>query len=316
MDVHANNYIPDAFTIINQLPCVKIRSEPLNATDFDTYITTFAGTGFFCSLKTPEPLHNVLHSSPLSVKELCPETYGGYFQNCLIEEYRARVDEKVAYNMFGALVEPYDIKNSLYTLKVPGLREGTPQISLGDAVYLRQLLMDSKTSLPQIKCVPSDDGATITADARAGFTGFQYTAVVVMISKPSEHLMLRINGLNLLISSVFNVGFTTATHRADALQRALNGISYELSRLPHLLEVPKGNGSQKAKADHGPRTKIGLPHLKLPRPWVQSMLFPDADDGVITKTGLQSVFGQQWIDQEINFEQKVLLYRSEAALIV
>ena len=221
MDVHSRVYVPEALKSINRLPSVPVLSQPLPVQQARVYIATFAGNAFLDSHPHVNLDHHSIprHVAPLG--QLHPLTYRGHFQACLLEEHAAQVTAMCSYDLFSVPMEPFDPSNMVFSLMVPGLRDGVPEVGLGDIVLLRQLILNPHTSLPiRVDTHPPNSDESL----RHGFTGLQHVAVIYGISKAEERLLLRVEGLRTQMLN-FNVSFQYPERFSNAPQRALSYLS-------------------------------------------------------------------------------------------
>ncbi|KAL8711519.1 MAG: hypothetical protein Q9225_007109 [Loekoesia sp. 1 TL-2023] len=247
-DVYAHAYVPEAFLAVNASPAILLSSKPMQAIEFIHYTSTFASPLLLPPLVSPQaPTFN--GALPVdSVDNLGVDNYAQHLSDCLVLDLEAQVPEIRTYDMFGVQLSVVDRTQEIYSLHVPGLRENTPRVALGDNVMVRQLVMDPATKLP-------------LAAPATGSTGYQISAVVVAIDRPSEILNLRINGCtpHLLIC---NISFIVQTRWIKSLQRAVGGMARELiaSRKyrspPKFEEQPTEDSMSPPKHDFGP---IGTP---------------------------------------------------------
>ena len=302
MEAHTNSVVSEAYAVINSLPATIVQTKPLKTVDFAAYIAAFAGSNFLSPLPPTEIQPSNYDCQAASVHAVYADNYYQHFQDCLVKEYRAQLDQKASENMYGATIKLHNAQHSLYALEVPGLRNGNRQISLGDVVMLRQITIDPQTSLPRVAHTRSSDGSSETVDPRAGFNGLQHTAIVIKTLKAKNLLIRRISRLQ-LASSVFNVSFGLPFHHGKAHQRALTTVKHELDRLTQKTKPAKSNGTQQATSEPVPaggRSQLSMiryleaatARFGLERSWLESMLFPSEADGAISTSPPKDVFTQ------------------------
>lgn len=120
----------------------------IESIDFENLIASFAGSRFLSVLEPfAFPEFNSRTSSPKG--SLRPSIYGQYFGEALVLDREARTPDIRSYDLFGVTLELRDHSQQVYSLAVPGIREGTPLVSLGASIMLRQLLLDPATNLPR-----------------------------------------------------------------------------------------------------------------------------------------------------------------------
>ena len=284
-DVYVDRFIPDSFQGVNQSAAVPIASIPLEVVNFPRYISTFAGTHLLSSIEDPRGPPSFSGNSPLrSLEGLCPNNYGQHLTDCVMLDINAQLPESRTYDLFGAPLTPVDTAQEIYKLQVPGIREGTPRIALGDNILLRQLVLDPVTRLPQQMTEWFADQGYSRGITAPGFTGYEISAVVVAIDRRYEDLIVRANGLTPTLLLTCNVSFPPAPRQVKALHRAISIASQELS-----LHHPQVANN----------TTI--------RPWLERILFPLDTDGHLQTTLPSGVFHQNWFDRSLNYEQMVCL---------
>ncbi|KAL8688606.1 MAG: hypothetical protein Q9218_005526 [Villophora microphyllina] len=213
-DVYAHAYVPEAFLAVNATPAIFLSSTPAQAIDFVAYTSAFASPLFLLPLP-PLPAPTLDGRSSIdSIDGLNVETYGQHLVDCLVRDLKAQVPEIRTYDMFGVGLNVVDRAQEVYSLRIPGLRENTPQVAYGDNILVRQLVMDPATQLP-------------LAAPSSGSTGYQISAVVVAVDRPNETVRLRINGFipHLLVC---NIMFIVQTRWVKSLQRAVGGLALAL----------------------------------------------------------------------------------------
>lgn len=349
-DIYAHAFVPEAFSAVNKSPALLINTPTIECIDFASYISSFAGSRFLSTLEIPRypQLSETLSvNSTTSLDQLNTSNYGQYFKDCLVYDMKAQIPEIRSYDLFGVRLETKDHTQQLYTLRVPGLREGTPSVSFGDSIMLRQLILDPATNLPRGMSnwlVPG--GGFERGEQAPGFTGYEISAVVVGVDKMKEVLSIRAYGLVLNGASVCNVTFLVQARVVQSLQRAVADVETELDQkhdLPRVVHTPGDitNGSldtedhpliapilpandraislpervgqnSRLKSAKGPIPVVetftvarSLSHNVTRRSWLQRMLFPDKENGVMQRTLPSAVFFQSFFDKHLNYEQKV-----------
>ena len=335
-DVYARTYVPEAFLAVNRSPATFVPSKDIEGINFHIYISTFAGSRFLHPF-SPMPLPTIRSSDyAASLPEtLNSEAYFRHFQDCLQVELEAQVVDCRSYDLFCARVGYHDVVTRLYSLEVPGLREGTPRIFLGDSVLLRQLRLDPTTMLPQLMnqwLAPG--GGQQRGEPAPGFTGFQHCAVVWGIDKPREKLLLRIDGL-IPESMVFNVSFLARLSLVQAMHRAValidqtlresnernnaqaTGEVYQEDQDVESSIAPIGPSRLSQSGPGGPvcvESASACSEKPLSRnspsgilqnrgQWMRCMLFPQETDGVSQTRLPIGHFKQDWFDSQLNYEQ-------------
>ncbi|MCJ1307717.1 hypothetical protein MMC25_001365 [Agyrium rufum] len=292
MDVFAHAFIPQAFKIINDIPCRILSDERQHLIDYQTYVASFAGQYFLNAPRSqsfPRAVHSA--SSIRAAFAITSTEYGEHLGACFALEYEAHCRVIQSANMYGVVLGIFDAARALYTLRVPGLMDGNPQVDIGDMVLIRQLIIDPTTQLPMrhTQGPLSQDGM---AAARAGFTGVQHAATVWSIIRGQEEVVLCIPSFSHYLGSTsFNVAFTVPDETYQALWRAKDHITGSLyvQGAHERSEIPPQTDSMLDSCIH---------------PWIRRMLFPNELDGVQTVDHPKGFFKQQWVDDHLNFEQQ------------
>lgn len=281
-DVYVDAFVPDSFLAINQSRAVPIFSTPLEGVNFPQYILTFAGTHLLSAVKELKQYPSFSGKIPMiSIREIDPENYGQHLSDCMALDLKAQAPEMRSYDLFGVQLVRVDPLMPKYRVHVPGIREGTPQIALGNTVLLRQLVYDHNTGLPLGMDVWLACGGFGRNIAAPGFTGYVLHAVVIAIDKKAETLIIRADQfLPLLLKC--NVSFVIPSGLIQSLHRAVLSIAQEFS-------------------EHHASTLTSTEN----RMWLRRMLFPQDADGILQNELPPGVFAQEWVDQSLNYEQRV-----------
>lgn len=289
-DIFVHAFVPKSLTAINDSPAFLDKTTAGNGIDFEAYSSTFAAPQFLPALVEPSSWQ----SSPIPLVDrldrLSPVNYGQYFRDCLLLDLEAQVPELRSYDLFKVPLETLHVSRR-YRLKVPGLREGTPSVDLGDFILLRQLILDPVTLLPQgMDAWLAPGGGCSRGEAAPGFTKIQIRALVTAVDKINESLIIDVNGRIIPGVTVCNVSFIAQPSLVESLHRAVEDVFRELpTQFATALET-SGNLSSE--------------HIQ--NNWLRSMLFPLEANG-IQQTTLPSVtFPQTWFDTGLNYEQKVI----------
>jgi len=335
-DVYAKTYVPESLIAINRTAATLVPSKAVDGIVFQVYISTFAGNHFLLPHPPIPPLASPSHDNVARVPDrLSPDHYFVYFEEYLGLELEAQAVEHCSYDMFRAKVRQHDLTHQLYSLVVPGLRENTPRVVLGDSVMLRQLRLDPVTMLPRSMSLwTGPGGGKQRGEPAPGFTGFQHCAVVWGIDKPKETLLLRIDGLP-SEPLVFNISFLVQPNTTEALQRAVSAIHSSLRKGSELNALCDSREAYQDDSDNVPRLAQRATHIlsqsKLRaasshgsasdsslgfspaylRPdrggtsgqWMRCMLFPTEPDGLIQTQLPIGIFKQHWYDKQLNYEQ-------------
>lgn len=282
-DVYAKPFVPQIFGAINEAPANVVPSEPARWVDFERYVQTFAGSEVLAASiapyhasSSPQELtwdgssdHESNHG--LDTKELGLENYEAYFHTALEKEAIALQQECDDHAIYRVTVDREggkDPRPAVHTLHVPGLREMSLRIEVGDIVQLRQLRFNTRGELLAPLSIKHANGKSATLPRHAEF---QYDAVVWNIDRRNEALSLRIDHLARM-SMLFNVSFTVQVRRINALHRAVS------------------------------LTANGL-LTQWDENWMRSTLFPEPTDGYYQKTLNKISVNLDLYDNLLNYEQ-------------
>ncbi|KAK5112549.1 hypothetical protein LTR85_011241 [Meristemomyces frigidus] len=223
-DVYARPFIPNSLKAVNEVPYTAVPSLPVRWIDFPAYVSSFAGTSLLLADPPPPDLSGdsskvqskPSHSDTTSLDTGEPEGlqasgYHAYFQAAMIDEAAALQHECEDYALYKVPLEKAyrDPRPNMYQLKVPGLRELSLRIEIGDIVQLRQLIFDARGAIMHVPYIMRHD------------------AVVWSIDRLREMLTLNVQGL-LPRSMMFNVSFSVQAGRLGALYRSVMGIQKAL----------------------------------------------------------------------------------------
>lgn len=190
--------------------------------------------------------------------------------------------------MFNELLYPQDPSQNLYRLVVPGIRENTPLVQLGDIVRLRQVRMHPGF-------VPIG----------GAFSGYQYDACVYGMDKTVGYIVLRVDHL-LMESGRFNVCFCVQEKRWAGPARAIEDLGAELKNADARERPGMTNGANGNNVGHGNGIN-GAVGADFEGGFVRRMLFPEKVDGVWQRNLGRGAFNRGWFDGELNYEQQVRL---------
>ena len=276
VNIYAKDFVPRAITAINESLVTVIPATTSIHIDYAAYIGAFAGSLFLSPLPkiVPPPLGQKFPS--LLSQTVTPETYKTFFEECLAQEVDAYAADVRRHSMYCAALSVRDGEHPLYSLSVPGVRDDSPAIILGQTVLLRQLILDPKTQLPRgmdAWCTPGG-GYSLGLPA-PGFTGFELQAVVHAIDKAHEKIFLQIDGLIHGLPLLCNVVFVATLDFLYEMHRAVTHAALNLN--------PDGSKSA----------------------WLHHMLFPVVEYGKHQESLPSVIFDASWYDKQLNHEQKV-----------
>ena len=153
----------------------------------------------------------------------------------------------------------------MYRLVVPGLRESSTPIEIGDIVQIRQL----QFGLPNEILINTGNFKNNQGQILPGPSDLCHNAVVWAVDRFNETLHLRIDNLKVR-SGLYNACFTLQETRIGALQVALQ------------------DASKQAKQKEG---------------WLRSILFPTTEDGKLQTTLNNPRHDLKLFDSQLNHEQ-------------
>ena len=294
-DIFVHAFVPKSLTAINDSPAFLDKTTTGKGIDFEAYSSTFAASQFLPASVEPSSWQSSLVPLVDRLDYLSPVRYGQYFRDCLLLDLEAQVPELRSYDLFKVPLETLRVGHS-YRLKVPGVREETPSVNLGDYILLRQLILDPVTHLPQgMDAWLAPGGGCSRGEPAPGFTKIQIRALVTAIDKINESLVIDVNGRIVPGLPVCNVSFVAQPSLVESLHRAVEDVSKELP-------------SQSAMATATPRETSGnLSSERIRTRWVRSMLFPSEANGLQQTTLPSATFSQTWFDTGLNYEQKVVV---------
>jgi hypothetical protein len=267
LDIYANSYIPTWQTAINESRANPRYCCPLNTIDYATYINKFAGSRTLSPPPPTPPIHTLSPRLSSPTEDLLPEQYGEYFSDALRNEIAAQFEELKTFSMFQVTFEVEDLSQSLYRFTIPGLREHSPRVDLGDLVKIRPLI----DPMPK----PHFLNRQGNLERTLGFSGFEFYAIVWGISRAQEHIVLRMDGFMPNLFQACNIIFAVQGHQYAPLLRSIDLTARSLTSV----KTPSG-------------------------PWLRQMLFPDKQHARLQSSLSRGNFDLKWFDSELNFEQQ------------
>lgn len=277
LDVYAPSFVPVWLRGINEeLAAAVVISPRRHKISFEEYVRSFAG-------------HDVLaHESKVRASEdqslmteLNEHNYMPYFASLARLEKQAKekeVEQHALYRVPLQSITRLDGTN-LWSLSIPGLREDSPLIELGDILHIRQLWVDWAGNCITMPLSHPMHGHHVTYET---WTKIHYISAVYGLSRVKETVYLRVDELHNLIDPssgmslpvVVNVVFTTNKRVVQGQRKALQAVSARLAN---------------ASANQG-------------NDWIRRMLFPDESDGQL-QTVLRSIPHRDLFDDAVNYEQ-------------
>ncbi|KAK3679022.1 hypothetical protein LTR78_001475 [Recurvomyces mirabilis] len=265
LDIYARTYIPQILQSINDRPAQQLHSLPARWIDFQQYVHSFAGSAFL----TADPLTpEIAEIQPVGgIQDLGPTNYHTVFRNALSTEAQALQQECIEHALYNVPLQlaERDPRPSMYWLRVPGLRELSLQVEIGDIVQLRQIHFGLRGEILEAPLLTYNAEGPVTIPH---YVEQQNNAVVWAIDRLHERLVLRIDTL-VRQSMKFNVCFTVQQGRLGALYRAVANVHHAMPN----------------------------------QDWLRSMLFPASEDGVMQKTLNKATIDWTMHDKLLNYEQ-------------
>ncbi|KAK3075026.1 hypothetical protein LTR53_002061 [Teratosphaeriaceae sp. CCFEE 6253] len=268
LDVYASPYVPQALKQFNQLPVHRLLSLPFPWTDYRVYVQTFAGSDHL-EARAPSTVAPVFGPGSHVASQLNDKSYSSHFGHAITQEVQALEQECEAHALYQVPLLPArgDPRPFVYWINVPGLRETSLRVEIGDIVYLRQLHLGP---IGEILEAPHFQYAGQWFPVPP-YVNAEYASVVWGIDRLNERLTLRVDCLEPM-SLQFNACFTVQSGRIDALRETIHDVGKLLT-----LEG-------KAK-------------------WMRRMLIPEPDDGAMQRTLNKGTIDWEPKDALLNYEQ-------------
>jgi helicase MOV-10 len=276
LDVYAINYIPQYLKAINECPAQIRYSINLPLINYAQYVASFAG---FTFLQPLDPfvcpsLDYVPLAEVVNIMDLDELNYEVYLNGRMFHELHAQRIELKEYALHNVSFDITDPVQGLYSFIIPGIRESSPRVDLGDTVLVRPW-----------GCVPHEGLAKLAKEWYAtngpkgvrlapGFSGWEYRAVVWGLQRSKEQVILRLDGFPPGGLRICNISFIIQDHKRSPLYGAI-------ARAARLLHQDVS-----------------------PSQWLRRMLFPAENHGVLQNTLSKGSFDIPWYDKQLNFEQQ------------
>lgn len=317
-NVYASPFVTSLLQEVNQEPGQTRETASRHLIDYPQYISSFAGYSFLPSRIPPT------WNQPAVSDDLRANNYLRYFTTVLAKEVDARTEENERYAMYKTFCwlarsetqssrpKQHEIPG-LFAISVPGLRENSPHVELGDTLELRQLMVTySNTFVGDIK-----------GFSQQAWTGVVYHASVHGIYRAEEKVYLKVDGLRALFPSadphnsiaiMVNVVFPVRRRTIQAYKTALKLIDTALeavieSERQMLKQSQNKLGEEivdfvlgKTKIDTAAACTNGTGREPGDNNWIRRMLFPVESDGKV-QTQLRTVPQRALFDSQINYEQ-------------
>jgi helicase MOV-10 len=319
-DVYATPFVPPGLQAINTEVAIIIPTKPKHQINFQEYVHTFIGTSFVPRpyVDIADKVTRITVDSPVPLDAF---TYLQRFEKLIAIECAAKEKENEKHAMYRVRLWQSHPNEDLWCLLVPGLREDSPHIEMGDILQIRQLYVDGMGAL-----TPT---ATYVNDYQFGYmglppvifrswTGVQHNAAVLGINRAQETVYLKADGLGLPQIGVpsmpmfVNVVIPLKFDIIRSWRRALLHISSQLNFVT-LAPRPADSPSVNSRLNHfgeSPGAKYATPFLgntkvtshDFNNDWSLRMLFPDEAHGQ-RQTKLRKVPHRKLFDRNINYEQ-------------
>ena len=226
-NVYARPYIPDSLSAINLSRATIVYSTPIAGIEFHDYVSSFAGKEYLMPYVPTEPLvppeAMTQNTSPSTIAN-----YKTFFWGVLAAEFGAEANSITSHNMYKVQLYCRDVREQLYELQIPGMREDRPRVDIGDKIILRQLRIDHRTDEPLgMGYWLAPGGGRDRGLIAPGFTGLQHNVSVWGLDRVKGKVILRLNGC-LDKDLVFNVIFQVQQRRFELFQRAVADVSHQL----------------------------------------------------------------------------------------
>jgi helicase MOV-10 len=281
-DVYAEAFVPKWLKDINEAPPQLVFATA--ATDFEIpfeeYTRTFAGRSMLedHSLSLDSSLEIVAPSIGKSAHVLPqPSSYQRLFHKALADEFRSLQASQKRFNLSKVVMNSITVDPSGTSvtahLSVPGLRENSPFIRLGDTVTLRPLCIDAVGFPVPFQQFPGQAAFYFPV---AGWNGSEFQSIVESVNRHYEVLALKIDNpatFEPYCRGPVNVSFPIRANWATSQYVAVQNI--------HCLMNAK-NAQQS---------------------WTRQMLFPEPSDGYEQRILNSAEFKIKKFNSLLNFEQ-------------
>lgn len=319
--VYAKPFIPEEWKKINKEPGTIHEAPSRHFIDYLRYISTFAGYSF---LPHRAPATALKPEMLTSSDELRADNYLGYFATVWRTEIAAQEAKNEDFSLYKTFVRQVwpggrnRTRHILFSISVPGLREETPHVELGDTIELRQLFVDQFGNFLH-------QNGTFSRS----WTGSILHACVYGIHRAEETVYLRVDGMQelvhpnvvyptalpIVVNAVFPLRKRTINSCRDALVFIHNalGAARENKERPnghtghvnrqHQLAIRMESSVATENRPVGEATERNGSSMKLEKnDWIRRMLFPTESDGKILTT-LRTIPQRPLFDPAINYEQ-------------
>jgi helicase MOV-10 len=326
-DVYAEPFIPAALRAVNNELGHVVATDSKHKIDSSSYTKTFIGSKF-----VPDRVVGTPHNTPLKSMVLTEDTYFQYFDILAKAEGAAKKRENDKRALYKVVLNPFAMNQGasleqLYTFSIPGLREDSPRVEMGDILQLRQLWLDAFGNLVPMPIQMTDPQFNPPVFLTWG--GMQYNASVYSINRALELVYVKIEGFvpsyphmgHHTIGmpptpSIFNVVFPLKERDLRSQFLSLCFVFNELKKVSHGTGVPTNAHDElsrraadilSAASSCTPRVKDTHPEspirVQAPNDWIRRMLFPIEADGVIQVKLRTYPTRRGMFDANMNYEQ-------------
>ncbi|KAF2130236.1 P-loop containing nucleoside triphosphate hydrolase protein [Dothidotthia symphoricarpi CBS 119687] len=315
-DVYAQPFVTNALRSINLEQARIVLTPSEYQIDYQTYIQNFVGNGFLSERPSVSPESNTGSSPPM--KELSEQTYLQYFNALWKLESAAKESENDGYALYKTSLQRASAQGDeeIWMISVPGLREDSPNVEMGDTIHIRQLWVDIAGNLMQL---PSQVTDKVTGHVRIDqkvWTGLQLNASVRAVKRAQETIYVKVEGLtyHYAASSVLMVNVVFPLKQSwYEQQRALACVDAELRQANcPLHRVPTREEIDDEFLDKFDEVSTGVQYStkevlekRLCTPhndWIRRILFPTEAHAML-QTQLRRVPARAFFDHAINYEQ-------------
>lgn len=266
LNIYAPIHVPDWLLAINESVAAYVPCTPLCHFDAKEYAAAFgADIHVQPHDKWPLPLGLPTPDRQTPVK---PQHYQDRFIALLREELAALDQRLLSYSLYNHHIVMWDPHQLLFEVNVPGLRENSPRVDLGDIVLVRPITLTyPPVVLSQNKVWR--DYMQKKGQCHPAFEGTEYRAVVWSLNRAKEAVFLRID----------NGGKRPQTANFKFILQGPKTI-------PLLSAVQSVNAALRSSDT------------------LRSMLFPQRSDACMQTKLSAASFGIDWRDASLNFEQQ------------
>jgi helicase MOV-10 len=317
-DVYAAPFVPSEWRTFNlRMPVQTILTQSRHVINYSAYISTFAGTSFLL-----EQCATTKKSDQRvdEVADLAASSYKAYFDALLYLECGAQELENEGHALYKVPLYRMGVpsQEALWGLTIPGLREDSPFLEMGDTLQLRQLWVDNRGSITNAPMLVNGSEHQIGYPVYPqGWTGVQYDACVYSVNRAREAVYLKVKGLGPLytdyelIPMAVNVTLPLKHTKLLIQQQALENIATELHKADLVsMHIESGSDYEGDFDDFDDMNKSRSLSAKaseqkksvVHNDWTRRILFPKEADGTM-QTRLRDIPHRDLFDHAINYEQ-------------